>query len=333
MVRQINPGLARLYQANLGRQYGYQNTQTSIDSLTAGQLRALDFLEQGVADQQINLLPKMANAEPSEIENLISRLGGILRTTTSFFPELNELEVQSRFSEILRLYASSELDPAQAMKTRKKARVFVNTMAPIGLTMARGLAAAGVGMILTDDQSRIHHSDLGALGFSIHELGEPRAARAKALLSEVASVQQHNRLTASYDRVDLAILCTTDVLNPKISQRWLSRDIPHLLVRFDEMGVEISHLVLPGITPCLNCVELSRLNTDDSWRLVATQLDYLERDLGDATSILFASSIALSRTLKRIDMLMTPQPQTSVRLDFGKSVSEREILHEPCGCR
>ena len=332
MVRQINPGLARLYRANLGRQYGYQKEKLSLDSLSLGQHRALDLLEQGVADHQLALLPKMANAPQAEVDQLLARLGGVLRTTSSFLPEFSELEVQSRFSEILRLYASSELDPASAMKARRYSRVFVDTMAPIGLTLSRGLAAAGVGAILTDDQVRIQNTDLGALGYPAESVGEPRASRAKLLLADQVNIQQHNRITRSLDRVDVAILCTTDVLNPKTSQRWLSRDIPHLMIRFDESGVEVSHLVIPGITPCLNCVELNRLQSDQNWTEVATQLDYLDRDLGDAGSILFASSIALRRILKRIDQPLSKQPLTSIRLDFGKSVSELQISHTPCGC-
>jgi molybdopterin/thiamine biosynthesis adenylyltransferase len=332
MVRQINPGLARLYKANLGRQYGYQEEKLSLDFLSSGQHRALDLLEQGVADHQIELLPKMANAPQNEVDQLLARLGGVLRTTSSFLPEFSELEVQARFSEILRLYASSELDPASAMKARHRSRVFVDTMAPIGLTLSRGLAAAGVGAILTDDQARIQNTDLGALGYPAESLGEPRASRAKQMLAEQVSIQQHNRITRSLDKVDVVVLCTTDVLNPKASQRWLSRDIPHLMIRFDELGVEVSHLVIPGITPCLNCVELNRLQSDQNWTEVATQLDYLDRDLGDAGSILFASSIALGRILKRIDQPLIEEPLTSIRLDFGKSVSEFQIAHSACGC-
>lgn len=333
MVRQINPGLARLYKINLDRQYGYQENKITLESLSAGQHRALDLLERGIAENQTAMLPKMASASSSEVDQLLRRLGPILRSTGSFLPEFTALEVQARFSEILRLYASSELDPASAMKARRGSRVFIDAMAPIGLTLARGLGAAGVGHILTDDQIRIRPSDVGALGYAPDAVGESRAARAKLMLSGEVGIQQHSRITKSLDLVDVAILCTTDVLNPKISQRWLSRDIPHLMIRFDESGVEISHLVIPGITPCLNCVELHRLRSDQNWTEVATQLDYLDRDLGDAGSILFASSIALSRTLKRIDQPLTEQPLTSIRLEFGKSVSELKVLHSACGCR
>lgn len=333
MVRQINPGLARLYKSNLDRQYGYQEKTITLDSLSAGQHRALDLLEHGIAENQTAMLPKMANASSVEVEHLLKRLGPVLRSTGSFLPEFTELEVQARFREILRLYASSELDPASAMKARRSSRVFIDTLAPIGLTLARGLGAAGVGHILTDDQVRIRSSDVGALGYTQEAVGEPRAARAKQMLSASVSIQQHSRITKSLDLVDVAILCTTDVLNPKVSQRWLSRDIPHLMIRFDESGVEISHLVIPGITPCLNCVELHRLRSDQNWTEVATQLDYLDRDLGDAGSILFASSIALTRALKRIDQPLGEQPLTSVRLEFGKAVRELKILHAACGCR
>jgi hypothetical protein len=146
-------------------------------------------------------------------------------------------------------------------------------------------------------------------------------------------IQHHSRITASYDRVDVAILIGTDVLNPRIYQRWLSRDIPHLSVIFDEDGVEVSHLVIPGITPCLGCLEVSRLRKDISWRSVATQLDYLERDLADSASSLFGASIALTLTLERIDNPLPTSSTNSTRFDRNAGVTELQLTDENCGCR
>lgn len=332
MVRQINPGLARLFLDSKTRQYGYRNPLILSD-LSPGAQRALDFLEQGIADQQLGLLPKMASANPAEVDDLVQRLGGYLRQTSSLLPELDQAQVQARFREILRLFASTSLDPAQALKNRGKARVFLSNLSPFGFTLARAMAAAGIGTLITDDQKRVSESDFGPLGFPASVLGRPRATAARDLLTGEIEIQHHSRITSSFDRMDIAILIGSDVLNPRTYQRWLSRDIPHLQVIFDEGGVEISHLVIPGITPCLGCIEVSRLRRDASWQAVATQLDYLERDLADSASSLFGASIALTRTLERIDNPLPLSATNLIRFERGAGVSELELTAENCGCR
>lgn len=332
MVRQINPGLARLYLDGKTRQYGYKSPLV-LQNLNPGAQRALDYLEQGIADQQLGLLAKMANANPMEVNDLITRLGGYLRKTGSMLPELEDAQVQSRFREILRLFASTELDPAMAMKNRKRSRVYLNSISSFGLTLARGLAASGVGTLITADQQRVSKIDLGSLGYPESCIGKPRATSARDLLKGEIEIQHHSRITSSFDRIDVAILNGTDVINPTLYQRWLSRDIPHLQVIFDEQGVEISHLVIPGITPCLGCLELTRLRGDSKWQSIASQLDYLERDLSDSASTLFGASIALTKALERIDDPLPMSPALATRLDRGAGVSQLEVPTENCGCR
>ncbi len=332
MVRQINPGLARLYLDGKTRQYGYRNPLV-LSELSDGAQRALDYLEHGIADHQLELLAKMAVADKDEVSELVLRIGGYLRQSSSMLPELEETEVQSRFREILRLFSSTNLDPALAMKNRKTARLFVSSMSQFGLTFAKGLAAAGIGVLLTEDHVRVSKTDLGPLGFPEDSLGKPRATAARDLLIQSIEIQHHNRVTSGYDRVDLAVLVGNDVLNPSLYQRWLSRDIPHLQVIFDEAGVEVSHLVLPGITPCLGCLQLTLSKSDPSWHKVATQLDYLERDLADSASTLFAAGLVLTKTLERIDNPLPATATRAVRLDRGLGISELELENENCGCR
>lgn len=332
MVHQVNPGLARLYSENLTRQYGYKNP-TVLADLTAGQHRALDLLELGVSDNQLILLPQMASAERSEVSDLLSRLGGALRKTKSHFPELSDEHVQSRFKEILRLFASTSVDPMEAMKARSRARIFINELSPFGLLLARGLAAAGVGTILSDDQVRVGSADLGPLGFRAEDIGKPRVTAARDDLAGQIAIQHHSRITSGYDKVDFALLSATDVLNPRVYQRWLSRDIPHLLVTFDEAGVEISHLVIPGITPCLGCLDLAKAQSSTQWHALATQLDYLERDFTDSASSLFGASIALTRTLERIDLPFPDTKNFALRMDRSAGVTELKVEGTNCGCR
>ena len=333
MVKQLNPGLARLYAAANKRQYGYHQPVV-VENLSRGQERALDILEQGVSDNQLHLLPKLAHASEPEILNLLARLGSAVRQTSSFHPEFTEKQVSERFSEILRIFTSSEQDPAEVMKNRKRQRVFTNEISKFGLTLARGLESTGVGLLLTDDNSRVSKFDCGSLGFSKSQIGFQRAIAARSLVSTGLQIQPHSRVSASFDRVDIAVLASTDVTNPSLYQPWLARDTPHIAVSFTEAGVEISHLVIPGLTPCLGCIEIGRAQQDPEWVSIATQLDYLDRDLSDATSLMFAASIVLSRVLARIDSGLIPNPNPMIKLSaHSGEVMQLEPAAVNCGCQ
>jgi hypothetical protein len=332
MVHQINPGLARLYLESNIRQYGYQNPLV-LAGLTEPQNRVLDLLELGISDNQLDRLPQLAKADPEQTRELLDRLGSALRRSSSYLPEFAQEQIDQRFSEILRLFAITDLDPAEALKRRKSSRVFVSQISRFGLQLCRGLAAAGIGTVLTEDQKRVSKFEIGPLGFPETALGQPRSQEAKSLLKEQLLLQSHSRVTNALNLVDVAVLVTTDVANPDSYQRWMARDIPHLLVTFTEEGVEVSHLVIPGITPCLGCLEVAKMAADSNWVSIATQLDYLERDLSDSTSLLFGVSLALGKTLARIDQLDQGSLVASKLDRKTMQPYQIEVADFNCGCR
>jgi hypothetical protein len=329
MVKQVNPGLARLLLSHNQRQYGYV-APLKLAELSAGQQRALDYLERGVSDNQIGLLPEMAKASELEVSELLERLGPYLVTTSSFLPEIPAEEVEVRFSEIVRLLLAGSEDPATAMKRRKQTWVYLNSLGRMGLALARGFAQAGVGGLVTTDQAHVQRAQLGPLGYPKDSVGSSRASVARALIPELA-IKPLSRVTDALDGVGVAVLIAQDVLNPRVYQRWLSRDIPHIAAIFDEGGVLVSQLIRPGITPCLGCYELERIQNESDWQLIAPQLDYLERDLEDARSLLFACSLVLQRLLAEVDG--SDSAGNPLRLDLKTGViSELEVTKFNCGC-
>jgi bacteriocin biosynthesis cyclodehydratase domain-containing protein len=48
--------------------------------------------------------------------------------------------------------------------------------------------------------------------------------------------------------------------------------ITHLMVVLDEDRVRIGPLVIPGVTPCLTCLDLNRTAWDRAWPALLTQL-------------------------------------------------------------
>lgn len=56
------------------------------------------------------------------------------------------------------------------------------------------------------------------------------------------------------------------------AQRWLSRAVPHLLVRFTDSAVHVGPLVSPRGAPCHTCCALAMLAEDPAYPVIAAQL-------------------------------------------------------------
>ncbi|MEY4327970.1 MAG: hypothetical protein RIR71_640 [Actinomycetota bacterium] len=333
MVKQINPSLARIWRSENIRQYGYSKPAlVTIES--EAQHRLVDILEQGVTNVQFENLSTLAKIPPAELSGILSRLSPLLRQTSSFLPELDQRDVEIRFAEIMRIFLADFSDPAAVIKNRRQAKVFLSTLGRPGLLTLRALYTAGIGTAITFDGTRVKNSDTNELGYSPMALGLTRHEAAKQILGKQRhELQLHTRLTEGLDRVNAAILMASDVINPADYQVWMTRDIPHIAICFTESGASISQLVIPGLTPCLACCEIQKMQDDPSWLSTVTQLSQLDRDLADAVSMLAAVSVAVNRVLDQIDNV---QPQLSSPWDFDSKTGEIRELPLPtanCGCR
>jgi hypothetical protein len=331
MVRQINPSLARLWLSDRSRQYG-ATAGFKLENLTEPELRVLDFLERGIPDNQMSQLHKMAGAKQEKTESLISRLAPLIVKTSSFLPLLDAGEVERQFSEIMRLYLLEHTDPAAALKKRKTSKIFISSLNRTGLVLTRALAASGIGTVFSADQKSVSDKDTLELGYPKTELGIQRARAARRIVLGT-NVELHSRVSETYARADLAILIGTDVIHPSRYAPWMARDIPHLSVVFDEVGVTVSHLVLPGITPCLACLELERLKSDQHWATTATQLAQLDRDLADSALILFGASMALTLSLNLIDGFGQLDNLLASKLLRTSELKQLAVQSASCGCQ
>lgn len=330
MVKQINPSLARLWLNNQTRAYGSPN-RLVLENLSEQEARVLDYLEAGIADNQLSDLPLMARADSRTTTSLLDRIGPLLQKTSSFLPESSSLDIERQFSEIMRLYLLEHSDPAAALSKRNNSKVFVSSLNRTGLLIAKGLGASGIGTIFTTDQKSVTNADTLDLGYPIAELGNQRAKAARRLISG-GKVELHSRVTRTYDRTDLAIILANDVLSPNQYAQWLSRDIAHLGVVVSESGVLISQLVIPGVTPCLACLEIQSLEADPNWARTAPQLASLERDLADSSIALFAASIGLSLGLNLIDFGAIESSPVVTRMDRHSNIMQLEVTAKNCGC-
>ena len=333
MVKQINPSLARIWHSENVRQYGYANPKL-IPIESESQHRLVDILEQGVTNVQFDNLTKLAKIQPRELNLMLMRLAPLIRQTSSFLPELDQSEVELRFAEIMRVFLADFKDPAAVMKKRGLAKVFVGSLGRTGLLAAKALYTAGIGTIITFDGTRVRQPDTNELGYAPMAIGLTRHEAAKQHLGKKREeLQLHTRLTDGLDRISAALLIANDVTDPADYQVWMTRDVPHISICFTESGASISQLVTPGVTPCLACSEIYRMQEDPSWLATVTQLSQLDRDLADSVSMLAAVSVAVRRILNQID---NPESDSNSPLDFVSATGEllEGVLPETnCGCR
>jgi bacteriocin biosynthesis cyclodehydratase domain-containing protein len=133
----------------------------------------------------------------------------------------------------------------------------------------------------------------------------------------------------------LVVIVGHFALQPARHARWLRRDVPHLPVVFSDSEVRIGPLVEPGTGPCLYCLELHRLDDDDAWPAIASQL--LSRLAPTETPE--HSVEAVSRTIELIQHFLRDGPAdyraTSLVIDAGTGVVTRRVHrpHARCACR
>ncbi len=324
MVHQINPALARLWIADNARQYGYKKALT-VSELSEPQQRLLDYFELGLTSSQHSNLPRLAKASEQTVSDLESRLQSVLWQSTT---GISRSDVESRFAEIARVLLQG-LDPEEVKKLRKSKSVFIETLDATGLTIAKALALAGIGKQLSLDQIRVSSQDVSQLGCLAAQLGLPRVRAAQAVIG--SGLQMHSRISGSFDAVSLAVLITTDIVNPASYQIWQARDIPHLSIVFDEEGVEVSPLIEPGKTSCLACYEKHRIETEPNWPVIAPQLLALDRTLADSALLLFASGVAINQILNFIDHGQSES--NAVRLNRDGKIASFVPPAISCGCR
>ncbi len=324
MAKQINPALARLWISEKNRQYGYRRALL-LESLTEEENRVLDFLELGISATQFSNISRLAAADEQQTDKLLDRLNPFIWSSSK---QISEEDISQRFTEITRILLQQG-DPAEVLHLRKQKIVFLEKLDATGLAIARALTAAGIGKMISFDQKRVSEKDITPLGFHKSDLAIPRARVAQRILGN--HLEFHSRISNSLDRVHLAVIICSDIVPPKSYQRWLARDIPHIAVCFDEEGVEISPMIVPGKTPCLGCLQLHELQTKPNWPVIAPQLLGLDRDLADAALSLFAAGVIANNALNFLDWDQVSHLAT--RLERNGQLKSFEPQETNCGCR
>ncbi|WP_426592892.1 thiamine biosynthesis protein ThiF [Cellulomonas sp. McL0617] len=221
-------------------------------------------------------------------------------------------------------------DGSAVVQARDGRAVAVLGLGPTGLGIAIGLAAAGVGTVLVDDDRPVRAVDVGPTGYRWTDVGSVRAAVAARLLRDVAP-----RVSTEAARPpDVVVLVETDVADPDRGPSLVAAGTVHLSVVVREADTVVGPLVVPGRGPCLRCLDLHRTDADPAWPALLGQLrSDAAADEPGATACV-AAGLGTAAVLAHLDGGERPPPGSLFEVAAPDAVPRMRTwaVHPHCGC-
>lgn len=150
---------------------------------------------------------------------------------------------------------------ARTLARRLTAQVRIHGAGTVGTGIASLLTASGIGQVTHADPAEHPEPAQSMANF-------PRTPRPGVRL---AGTGRPGKPPPSAALPDLAILAGRHPMELRAS---LMRDhVPHLAAAADEAIGVVGPLVMPGLTACLRCLDLTRAERDPAWPLILAQLE------------------------------------------------------------
>jgi hypothetical protein len=197
---------------------------------------------------------------------------------------------------------------AEVLAARRYSAVEVRGSGRTGPLVAAHLAASGVGRVRLAEQRavRAQHSAPGGVlpsdeGRAL-ELATADAVRRAAPGTATGPLPPH-------ERADLVILACDEPIDPDHRERLHRSGVVHLVVQLSPGGGVVGPLVIPGLTSCLHCADLHRLDRDPAWTALAVQLSVPRRHARTA-DVALTGVIAGLATQQALAFLDGDEPAT-----------------------
>lgn len=340
----INPNQPALWRDLNSLQIGVGAERVIFNSLSPSQERLIAALYRGIADKHLPRLMEDLGVIEEQGNDIVTALQPLLlRDRKPTKESLSEEFIAGAFSEIIRASLLSTADGAAVLMERKFRTVHVDDLGAAGLAVILGLASAGVGQIVTHDQSKVEAHDLGPSAYPSQLLGKSKVHAVRALLAgspnQMHVTPGHEIEDKKLQSIDCAVVIAHQAIEPRRYVQWLNRDAPHLAITFEADFSSVSPLVVPGRGPCLYCLEQARIDQDASWPVVASQLVHQTQRLDDSANRLFCAGLAIQKLLGHLDdqggFQQTDRELIGYRLESSTgSIHEfKWNKHPACSCQ
>lgn len=250
----------------------------------------------------------------------------------------------------LSLTAPAPGDAARRLAARRGLRVQVRGVGRVGAALAALLSAAGVGEVDVRDGGCVEPWDVSPGGLPPGSVGERRCDAARRLVRDAAPERPPRRGSPGPFRDDtgfsLVLLTPRDDLavhspDPRDSEPLLAAGIPHLYAGLVEATGVVGPLVLPGETPCAECLQRWRVDRDPTWPRLLAQWRSRRPRTPPACDVALAAAVAgtaAGHALAFLDGLSAAgaPPAAGVRWEAalpGLHWRSREVApHPDCSC-
>jgi hypothetical protein len=222
---------------------------------------------------------------------------------------------------------------AEALRRRAAASVLLTGDVRLVVPLAATLAAAGVGHVDTVLKGEVVITDATPGGLSAADVGKARGTTASAAIMRVAPEADTRRLrdgTATFV-VQAGARAPAQILAHGLARRRL----PHLLIEERDASILVGPLVIPGRTPCLNCVDLHRRDRDEAWQALSAQIATAPEGPGTTavSTVMIATGVAAAQVLGHLDGIEVEAVGGSIEIAPPAQIRRRSWApHPACNC-
>lgn len=333
---ELNPATRVLWRGERCVQLELADRAVVLDSIPVDLVRALTSR----GDPEPGRRPRRGGDRLADVRTQLVA-GGFLWTRSGDPEDPRRHPPDPRLAGELTALTAQHGDRAASMlRARMAATVAIHGESRVGPHVAAILAASGVGRVYATSvtEARLHQLQPGGLGTA--DEGIPLATATAVAVERSAPYADATPLTApSRPDPDLVIIARDEPVDDDHRDSLHARGWAHLPVSVTSAGSSVGPLVVPGMTSCLRCADLFRLDRDPAWTALAVQLANARRvrDSGSLTASSIIAGVAAAQALEFLDGPAAGQPATfegSLELTPGDWRLRRRSrpVHPDCDC-
>ncbi len=237
----------------------------------------------------------------------------------------------------LALATGSSAEAERVLARRARAAVVVRGSDRCAAYVATGLAAAGLGTVALDGPDRLtEQHDVAAVG-----PWEPDAPWREQVSEAVRRLGAHPVRVGGRPPVAVVVCAAADVdvpwTDPELCDDLLADGVVHLPVAVAGRAAHVGPTVVPGLTPCLWCLDLRASDADPAWPALADQvrLRHPVARAHDGVLAAAAAAIAVAQVVQLVDGAGEPSTyahQVRLRSPDARPFEVPVVRHPACGC-
>lgn len=271
----------------------------------------------GLAADEIGRLVGHPSAGASAAKRSAERGAAVAALVEAGFlwPDLNDDE-DLRFSppaarlqaELAALSVRHGQAAADVLHARRDRAVAVLGDGRGGPQLAAVLGAAGVGRVWLSDPGTVRLHQAAPGGVRPADEGQSLAAATARAITAAAPEVDTTALPMG-GRPDLVVLAQDGPIEDERREALHARGCAHLPLRLGSGFGVVGPLVIPGLTACLRCTDLHRLDRDPAWTSLAVQLGVSRRSAA-ACEVALATTTTGLAALQVLSFLDGEDPAT-----------------------